>query len=252
MKLEELLGFAIPVLFLVLLGIESMYSARQFEAIPRWRGKGGLFFVMVLVLGSVTPMLLPLNWLKANAILNLSDLGLWGIPLGLSTVTFLGYWLHRAEHRFDWLWRAAHQLHHSAERVDIAGAFYTHPVEVVVKVVLGVLVSTFLLGLTPLAAASVGLIGAMLSMFQHWNIHTPHWLGYIVPRPESHVLHHAYGVKSQNFGDLPLWDMLFNTYHNPVHVWRGKVGLDIGHTISMKDLLLMRRIGLTKAVSHDD
>jgi sterol desaturase/sphingolipid hydroxylase (fatty acid hydroxylase superfamily) len=242
MKLEELLGLGIPVLFLVLLGFESVYAARKFETVPHWRWRGGMFFVMVLVVGSITPMLLPLHWLKAHAVFDLNHLGLLGVPLGLLAVTFFGYWLHRAEHRFNWLWRASHQLHHSAVRIDMAGAFYTHPVEVILKVVLGTMVSTFLLGLTPLAAASVGLIGAVLSMFQHWNIRTPHWLGYLIPRPESHVLHHANGIKPQNFGDLPLWDMVFGSYHNPHQAWHGQIGLDAGNKVNLKDMLLMKDV----------
>jgi sterol desaturase/sphingolipid hydroxylase (fatty acid hydroxylase superfamily) len=240
MKLEELLGLAIPVMFLVLLGIESLYSARKFETVSGWRWRGGMFFVMVLVVGSVTPLLLPLAWLKSHAILEFGHLGLIGVPLGLLVATFFGYWLHRAEHRFNWLWRASHQLHHSAVRIDMAGAFYTHPVEVVLKVVLSTIVVTFLLGLTPLAASAVGLVGAMLSMFQHWNIRTPYWLGFIVPRPESHVLHHARGVKPKNFGDLPLWDIVFGTYKNPKQDWVGEVGFEDKMPLRVKDMLLMK------------
>ena len=33
-----------------------------------------------------------------------------------------------------------------------------------------------------------------LGTFQHANIRTPRWLGYLVQRPESHSLHHARGV----------------------------------------------------------
>jgi sterol desaturase/sphingolipid hydroxylase (fatty acid hydroxylase superfamily) len=249
MKFEELLGIAIPVIFILLLGAESLYSARKFERVSGWRWRGAVFFVMVLVIGSVVPLLLPLVWLKSHAIFNLSGLGMWGVPIGVLTVTFFGYWLHRAEHRFSWLWRAAHQLHHSAVRVDIAGAFYTHPVEVVMKVVLGAVIGTLLLGLTPLAAASVGLVGAMLSMFQHWNMHTPHWLGYIVPRPESHVLHHAKAIETQNFGDLPVWDLLFGSFENPKQDWDGAIGLDLKVQPNVSDLLLMRDLSLREKCS---
>jgi sterol desaturase/sphingolipid hydroxylase (fatty acid hydroxylase superfamily) len=154
-------------------------------------------------------------------------------------VTFFGYWLHRAEHRFTWLWLAAHQLHHSAPRVDLAGAYFTHPVEVALKVTLATTTSVYLLGLTPMAAAAVGLIGAVLSMWQHWNINTPHWLGYLIPRPESHVLHHERDVPARNFGDLPLWDLLFGTFDNPRTAWAGQAGFPSPQHQRLKDMLLM-------------
>jgi len=62
------------------------------------------------------------------------------------------------------------------------------------------------------------------AMFQHANIATPHWLGYLIQRPESHHVHHARGVHAYNYSDLPLWDMLFGTFRNP----RNVEGLDCG------------------------
>jgi len=242
MQPEQLLGLAIPVIFLLLLGIESRFAARQFETVHRWRLTGLLFFAMVLVVGSLAPLLLPLGWFKAKAVLDLSALGLWGIPVELLVTSFFGYWLHRAEHRFDWLWRAAHQLHHSAQRVDIAGAYFTHPVEVLPKVALGTTVSVYLLGLTPMAASAVALISALLSMWQHWNIHTPHWIGYIIPRPESHVLHHARHNQARNYGDLPIWDMVFGTFDNPRTACPVTVGFDAPRHTRIRDMLLMRDV----------
>lgn len=242
MQPEKLLSLAIPVVFLLLLCIESRYVARQFEPVQHWRRTGLLFFAMVLVVGSLAPLLLPWGWFKTQPVLNLSALGLWGIPVGMLATSFFGYWLHRAEHRFDWLWRAAHQLHHSAQRVDMAGAYFTHPVEVLLKVTLGTTVSVYLLGLSPMAASAVGLTGALLSMWQHLNIHTPHWLGYIIPRPESHVLHHARNNLARNYGDLPIWDMVFGTFDNPRAPWTGTVGFSTPRNTRIKDMLLMRDV----------
>ena len=52
-------------------------------------------------------------------------------------------------------------------------------------------------------------------MFQHANIKTPRWLGYIVQRPESHTVHHAKDIHAYNYSDLPLFDILFGTFRNP-------------------------------------
>jgi sterol desaturase/sphingolipid hydroxylase (fatty acid hydroxylase superfamily) len=53
------------------------------------------------------------------------------------------------------------------------------------------------------------------SIFQHANIKTPRWLGYIVQRPESHTYHHAQGIHRFNYSDLPLFDIVFGTFRNP-------------------------------------
>ena len=60
-------------------------------------------------------------------------------------------------------------------------------------------------------------------MFQHWNVCTPRWLGYILQRPESHGLHHELGIHGRNYSDFPLWDSLMGTFVNP-DTFEGEVG----------------------------
>jgi sterol desaturase/sphingolipid hydroxylase (fatty acid hydroxylase superfamily) len=72
-----------------------------------------------------------------------------------------------------------------------------------------------LLGVTPQAAAVAGLANFAVALFQHLNLAMPRWTGFVIQRPEAHVLHHERDVHSRNFGDLPVWDMLFGTYANP-------------------------------------
>ncbi|MBI2803345.1 MAG: sterol desaturase family protein [Gammaproteobacteria bacterium] len=238
MKPEELVGIAIPLLFILLLVIESRYTARIFEPVKNWRRTGALFFVMVLVVGSIVPLLIPVKWLTQHSVLNLGGLGWWGVPVGILATTFFGYWLHRAMHCFHPLWLATHQLHHGAQRVDLAGAYFAHPLEIVAKVSLAAVVTAYLLGLTPLATALAGVFTASVSMFQHTNITTPRWLGYFVQRPESHCLHHEYNVHARNYSDLPLWDMVFGSFHNP-QTFEGKIGFQLHSGPSITDLLLM-------------
>ncbi|MDO9321298.1 MAG: sterol desaturase family protein, partial [Pseudomonas sp.] len=111
--------------------------------------------------------------------------------------------------------------------------------EVALKVTSSTWVSTLLLGMSPLAAALVGLFVALTSLFQHSYINTPRWLGYFVQRPESHCLHHEYQVHGRNYSDLPLWDMVFGTFANPPR-FTGKVGFQLTNAASVLDLLLMR------------
>jgi len=44
---------------------------------------------------------------------------------------FGAYGYHRAMHRFRPLWRLLHQMHHSAERLDVAGSFWFSPLDMV-------------------------------------------------------------------------------------------------------------------------
>jgi len=46
-------------------------------------------------------------------------------------------------------------------------------------------------------------------------VRTPRWIGYFIQRPEAHCEHHRLGVHGSNYGDLPLWDLLFGTFRNP-------------------------------------
>jgi sterol desaturase/sphingolipid hydroxylase (fatty acid hydroxylase superfamily) len=57
------------------------------------------------------------------------------------------------------------------------------------------------------------------------NIRTPRWLGYLIQRPEAHCIHHQRDVHAYNYGDLPIWDILFGTFRNPRR-FQGEVGFD--------------------------
>jgi len=97
------------------------------------------------------------------------------------------------------------------------------------------------LGLDPLAAALVGYLFAFYAYFQHWNVRTPQWLGYIIQRPESHCVHHRLGVHYYNFADLPLWDILFGTFRNPKRFvapvgFEGGADLKLGAMLAFADV----------------
>jgi sterol desaturase/sphingolipid hydroxylase (fatty acid hydroxylase superfamily) len=133
------------------------------------------------------------------------------------------------------LWLLGHQLHHSPNRLDIPGSVYFHPLDIALQTAPATLVSVFVLGLEPAAAGTVGYISAFYGMFQHWNVRTPRWLGYIIQRPESHGLHHELGIHNRNYSDFPLWDILMGTFVNPT-TFDGEVGFAGGapkHIVAM-------------------
>lgn len=226
MQIEDILGLMIPITYLALLALEAMLEGRQFPALRLWRLKGTFFVVVLLGINATAPSWLPAEWLAAHRLVDGTRLGIaGGAVVGYLALSFAMYWFHRAEHRFDFAFRWLHQLHHSPSRVDMAGAAYTSPLEVAASATIATAVLTFGLGLHPTAIAITGYVGAFYSMFQHLNVKTPCWLGYLIERPESHCLHHERGIHARNYSDLPLWDIVFGTFHNPPS-FSGAVGFE--------------------------
>lgn len=125
------------------------------------------------------------------------------------------YVWHRGMHKNNILWRVFHQMHHSAERLDTYGAFFFSPFDMIGFTLLGTFCFSFIMGLPPQAITITLLVSNFFNIFQHANIKTPTWLGYIVQRPESHAVHHAKGIHAFNYSDLPLFDIIFGTFRNP-------------------------------------
>lgn len=138
-----------------------------------------------------------------------------GAIVGYVVHTFVYYWWHRARHESKLLWRWTHQLHHSPQRIEVITSFYKHPLELLINGVLSSAVLYFLVGLSPLVATYTMLLNGLAELFYHWNVRTPRWVGYLMQRPESHCVHHEEGLHHYNYGDLPIFDILFGTFKNP-------------------------------------
>ena len=78
MTAVDLLGLLVPVTYLVMLAIESLFPARHFPPIPWWRVKGFLFLTVQGLLATLTPLLIPEAWLHAHRLINLDGLGVVG------------------------------------------------------------------------------------------------------------------------------------------------------------------------------
>ena len=88
-------------------------------------------------------------------------------------------------------------------------------------------------------------------MFQHANIKTPYWLGYLIQRPESHAVHHGRGIHRYNYSDLPLWDILFGTFRNPRTVEGLQVGFYRGASARIPEMLVGRDVTQPKLARDD-
>jgi sterol desaturase/sphingolipid hydroxylase (fatty acid hydroxylase superfamily) len=98
-------------------------------------------------------------------------------------------------------------------------------------------------GLTAEAATMVVLTVNFLAIFQHTNIRTPRWLGYLIQRPESHSIHHGRGIHRYNYADLPVFDMLFGTFRNPPS-YAPATGFYDGASGRVVDMLLLRDVSV--------
>lgn len=157
------------------------------------------------------------RWCSQASLLHLSQyVPPWlGGALAYFIATFIFYWWHRWRHEVPILWRLFHQIHHSAQRIEVITSFYKHPGEMILNSIIGSVLVYAILGLSPEAGAIYTLCTALGEFFYHTNVHTPRWVGYVFQRPEMHRVHHQFGRHLNNYGDIVWWDMLFGTYENP-------------------------------------
>ena len=228
MDTVDIVGLLAPVTYFILWITEKFRPARTFPPRQGWHMIGIAFLILIGTVSGITPLLIPVEWLNAHRWLDGTKLGLAaGTIVGFVVMEGVIYAIHRAAHNVDFMWRGYHQFHHSPNRIDIPGSVLFHPIEMLVQVALQLLVTVIVLGLAPLAAAIVGYLIAACGMFQHWNVRTPRWLGYIIQRPEAHCVHHRMGLHYYNYSDLPVYDMLFGTFRNP-REFHGECGFENG------------------------
>lgn len=225
--------------FGLLLILDVLAPARRFPRVSWWRLRGVVAFAAYLVIATRLPLYTD-AWLGRYQLFDLTRLGtVDGAIVGLLVLELGVYLWHRALHGSDFLWRWLHQVHHSAERVDVAGAFYFSPLDAAGFTLVGSVALVLVVGVSPEATVIASVTATLLSMFQHSNLRTPRWLGWIVQRPENHAVHHQRGLHACNYGDIALWDLVFGTWRNPAR-WNGVGGFFDGSTDALAPMLLGR------------
>lgn len=210
------------VIAVAMMAVERLRPGRVWPSVRTWWLRAALLNLVqvgfVFLAGSTWD-----RWFALHRPWSADRLGVAGGAIaGYLVITFIYYWWHRARHESDLLWRL-HQLHHSPRRIEIITSFYKHPLEQALNGILSSAIVYGLVGLGVRAATIAVLITGVAELFYHWNIRTPYWLGFIIQRPESHLVHHEEGLHTYNFSDLPLWDMLFGTFRNP-RAWNARCG----------------------------
>jgi hypothetical protein len=115
-----------------------------------------------------------------------------------------------------------HQLHDSAQRIEVITSFYKAPQEIFVDSIIMTTLLYPLLGLSRESSVWLSAFAAFGEYIYHMNIKTPQWIGYFIQRPEAHRIHHLCNKRdhSKNYADLPLWDILGGTFENPLRTGR--------------------------------
>ena len=178
----------------------------------------GRKFVFVSSLGPI--------WLQVIAILLL--------------VSFFRYWMHRLQHRNEFLWKL-HSYHHRVTDLRALNDLTSNPVDfalrnLLVYVLLGVVGFDSLAFLFAVPALSVW------GIFSHCGGDVKGgWLNYLFVTPEVHRWHHSVVVPeghkySVNYGvEFSFWDVMFGTYYLPQKDGARQPPARLGHPGGMPD-----------------
>lgn len=231
--------FAIAAVFIA---VERLSPGWKLPHVPYWAARVVIFNACQLLMVFIGAW----TWdavLQRASLFQLGDsLPAWlGGVIAYLVSTFVYYWWHRFRHSSDLLWRVFHQLHHSPQRIEVVTSFYKHPLEIAANGIITSLIVYTLLGLSVEAAAWNTLLSAAAEFFYHWNVRTPRWVGYIIQRPEMHHIHHEKGKHAGNYGDLPIWDILFGTFNNP-ETFDGECGFETPQEMDLTSMLLCKDI----------
>jgi sterol desaturase/sphingolipid hydroxylase (fatty acid hydroxylase superfamily) len=160
-----------------------------------------------------------------------TDHALVSLAIYLVVFDFADYWMHRAQHGWNWWWDL-HSLHHSQRQMTMWSDNRNHLLDDVLRDSLLVLLAQ-LIGVAPGQFVAIVAITQLSESLQHANLRL--WFGRLGERlwisPRFHRLHHSIGMGHEsgetgpvivqgrspalgghNFGVLlPWWDVLFGT-----------------------------------------
>lgn len=159
------------------------------------------------------------------------------IVLAIIIVDFIIYWIHRAQHYSDHLWRT-HAWHHSIEHLYWFSGFRTSFFHSFMYAIPSAMVPILIFKLSPLQAGIGYSIALLIQFWEHTNVKVnigP--LKHIFITPDYHRVHHsATRFCRMNLGTtFSLWDRMFGTYVDPRTVPEN-VPLGLGEEIDKKKI----------------
>ncbi|MEM6676167.1 MAG: sterol desaturase family protein [Planctomycetota bacterium] len=150
--------------------------------------------------------------------------------IALLLLEFVAYWTHRLQHEVPILWRF-HRVHHSSEELDWLAGVRVHPLA-------ALFVKSFealplaLIGIELSVSAPVAFFALVSGLLTHANVDLRlRPLRRLWVTPDFHHWHHADepdAIDTNYSGLLPLWDLVFGTYHLPDDRLPERYGIDGG------------------------
>lgn len=213
----KILLIAMPI-FLLLVLAEKYYgvlrgndTVRNMDMISSL--SSGLTNVTKDVLG-LSIVLLSYEWMVQHWALLQIRSAFWMYFAAFVALDFMGYWVHRIQHRVNFFWNA-HLVHHSSEEFNLACAL-RQSISSIVRIFTIFLLPAALLGVP----AKVIAVVAPLHLFAQFWYHTQHigkmgWLEHIIVTPSHHRVHHAINPEymDKNYSQIfIIWDKLFGTF----------------------------------------
>jgi len=199
----------------IALAIERIFPHRNLPQKANWFARAIIangVQLLIVIIGSYTWDV----WLEGPSIFKLPWSPLCNAIFVYLVHTWVFYWYHLLRHNNNFLWLVTHQFHHSPVRIEAITSFYKHPIEITTNSWIMTVITCPILGLDYQTNAWFIIFAAFSEFFYHFNVETPHWVGYFIQRPEMHLAHHAEDRQfTWNYSDLPLWDILGGTWFNP-------------------------------------
>lgn len=223
---------ASAILFIFL---EKVFPKYREQAIlrPEWRldlfyfGFNHLMITVLLLVGNYFVVTV-FGWAVSDTFQAwLQSTPIWAqVIILLLCADFVLYWSHRTFHEHPKLWKI-HAVHHSVEHMDWMAGSRNHVVQMFVDRCLA-LVPLYLLGASKEALDIYVGIAAFQAVYVHSNVHIPVGpLKYIFCTPQYHHWHHSSeqpAIDTNYAVHLPLYDMIFGTYHMPGKHWPAEYG----------------------------
>lgn len=234
--------------YVVIIYSAGLLLERLYPLERKFPARAVLFnFMYLIIFVLLTQLLVPIIGLATKPLIKALHGGWITIPsldgIGLQillavafviTFDFFYYWFHRLQHQSSWLW-SQHKLHHSEQHLNVTTTNRHHWLEEPFRALL--LFPFFLLGFAwePMKIPWILSAFFLWGFFIHMNIRVNFGpVNYLVVTPQVHRIHHSVEPRhrDKNFAAfLPLWDMLFGTYHRVEAKHSPEVGLSSGERI---------------------
>ena len=144
-------------------------------------------------------------------------------------VEFGCYWIHRAGHETEFLWRF-HCTHHSPQRLYWLNAGRDHPVGAILTTIASISL-VIVVGIDAQTMVLYYVMQSIHGLFQHANINVRlGWLNWVFSMSELHRWHHSTKIEeaNNNYGlTLICWDIIFGTRILPNLDGPTEIGIEV-------------------------